>query len=94
MKKYKEVVLDLTDCEHVGMIQPKIKEAFDFPSWYGKNWDAFKDFLFYEYPVAKVTVIGADTLPPIFDRDMQILRKILEDKKNKLRKPQSSLVRI
>lgn len=78
MKKYKEVVLDLTDCEHVGMIQPRVQKAFGFPSWYGKNWDAFIDCLRCEYPASKVTIIGVDTLDPIFDMEMEIFRKALE----------------
>lgn len=77
----KTVVVDLTKCKHVGMLQPIIKEAFDFPDNYGHNWSAFRDFLLLEYPVSKVVVKGAGTLPPIFKRDMEIFRKILEDMK-------------
>ena len=77
----KTVVVDLTKCKHVGMLQPIIKEAFDFPDGYGHNWSAFIDFLFVEYPVTKVVVKGAGTLPPIFKRDMEIFLEILEDMK-------------
>ena len=79
--KNKTVVLDLTECEHVGKIQPRIQEAFGFPDSYGKNWSAFKDYLFYEYPVSKVIIIGADTLPPIFNKDLKILCEILKKAK-------------
>lgn len=82
----KTVVVDLTKCKHVGMLQPIIKEAFGFPDGYGHNWSAFRDFLFLEYPVTKVVVKGADTLPPIFERDMEIFRKILEDMKTDCKK--------
>ena len=34
-----------------------------------------------EYPVTKVVVKGTGTLPPIFKRDLDIFRKILEDMK-------------
>ncbi|MDO4742772.1 MAG: barstar family protein [bacterium] len=77
----KTVVVDLTKCEHIGMLQPIIKEAFGFRDGYGHNWSAFTDFLFREYPVSKVVVKGAGTLPPIFERDMEIFREILEDVK-------------
>lgn len=77
----KTVVVDLTKCKHVGMLQPIIKEAFDFPDGYGHNWSAFIDFLFVEYPVTKVVVTGANKLPPIFKRDMEIFHEILEDRK-------------
>ena len=78
MKKYKEVVLDLTGCEHVGVIQPRVQKAFGFDRWYGKNWSAFMDYIRFEYPASKVTIIGADTLPSIFDMEMEIFRKALE----------------
>ena len=81
MIENKTVIVDLSPCKHVGMIQPIIKEAFGFPDGYGHNWDAFVDFLFWEYPVTKVVVTGAGTLPPIFKRDLDIFRKILEDRK-------------
>ena len=77
----KMVIVDLNKCEHIGMLQPMIKKAFDFPDGYGHNWSAFKDFLFWEYPVSKVVVKGADALPPIFRRDMEIFHKILEEMK-------------
>ncbi len=77
----KTVVVDLTGCEHVGKIHPIIKEAFDYPDGYGHNWDAFNDFLFWEYLVTKVVVKGAGTLPPIFKRDLDILLDILEDRR-------------
>jgi len=77
----KTVVVDLTGCEHVGKIQPRIKKAFGFPDEYGHNWSAFIDFLFCEYPVTKVVVKGAGTLPPIFKRDLNIFHEILEDRK-------------
>ena len=77
----KTVVVDLTKCKHVGMLQPIIKEAFDFPDNYGHNWRAFRDFLLLEYPVSKVVVKGAGKLPPIFKTDMEIFREILEDMK-------------
>ena len=81
MIENKTVIVDLSPCKHVGMIQPIIKKAFDFPDGYGHNWSAFRDFLFWEYPVTKVVVTGAGALPPIFKRDLDIFRKILEDMK-------------
>ena len=81
MIENKTVILDMTNCEHVGKIHTIIKEAFDYPNYYGHNWSAFRDFLFWEYPVTKVIVKGAGTLPPIFKTDMDILLEILEDRK-------------
>ena len=77
------VVVDLTGCEHIGKIQPRIKETFDFEDGYGHNWSAFRDFLFWEYPVTKVVVKGSSTLKPtwMFKKDLEIFREILEDRK-------------
>ena len=86
MIKNKTVLVDFTNCEHIGRIHPIIKEAFGFPDEYGENWSAFKDFLFWEYPVTKVIVKGTDTLPPIFHNDMEIFRKILKNMKKECEK--------
>ena len=81
MIKNKTVLVDFTNCEHIGRIHPIIKEAFGFPDEYGENWSAFRDFLFWEYPVSKVIVKGASSLPTIFYNDMNIFRETLEDMK-------------
>jgi RNAse (barnase) inhibitor barstar len=77
----KTVIVDLTGCEHVGKIHPRIKEAFGFPDGYGHNWDAFRDFLFWEYPVTKVIVKGAGTLPSIFKTNLDVFHDILDERK-------------
>ena len=40
----KIIELDLTGCKTLGELHERIRVAFDFPEWYGKNWDAFHDF--------------------------------------------------
>lgn len=86
MIENKTVIVDLTNCEHIGKLHPTIKKSFDFPNEYGENWSAFKDFLFWEYPVTKVIVKGTDALPPIFHNDMEIFRKILKNMKKECEK--------
>ena len=40
----KIIELDLTGCKTLGELHERIRVAFDFPEWYGKNWSAFWDF--------------------------------------------------
>ena len=41
----KIIELDLTGCKYLAEIHERIRVAFDFPEWYGKNWSAFWDLL-------------------------------------------------
>ena len=45
MSEEKKLILDLTGAESVSRIHEKLKEAFGFPDYYGKNWDALYDCL-------------------------------------------------
>ncbi len=45
MEEKKTVTLDLTGCQSLGEIHQRIKKTFDFPDFYGQNWDAFWDLL-------------------------------------------------
>lgn len=45
MNENKTIVLDLTNCKNLWELHERIRVAFDFPEWYGKNWDAFWDLL-------------------------------------------------
>ena len=61
---YKEhITVDLTNCKYVIEYWERIKNAFEFPHFWEKNWDAFWDLISKECPAHKVTVIGANTLP-------------------------------
>ena len=41
MDEKKVITLDLTGCKYLGELHERIRAAFDFPEWYGANWDAF-----------------------------------------------------
>ena len=45
MSDEKIITLDLTDCKYLGELHERIRVAFNFPEWYGANWDAFWDCL-------------------------------------------------
>lgn len=37
----KNVVLDFSDVRYYANVHQILKKAFDFPAYYGENWDAF-----------------------------------------------------
>lgn len=62
MKEKKIITLDLTDCKYSGELHERIRVAFDFPAWYGANWNAFWDLLWSECDADEVVVLGVGTL--------------------------------
>ena len=72
------IELDLTGCTHQIDIQKRIKEAFDFPDWYGHNWDAFWDLLWSDVDADKVILKGIHSLPASLDKPLAILFEILD----------------
>ena len=53
--------------------------AFDFPEWYGKNWDAFWDLLWSDCDADKVIIKGENTLPDHLNEEVSIMHRVLED---------------
>ena len=74
----KIITLDLTDCKYLGELHERIRVAFDFPEWYGANWDAFWDLLRSECDADKLEIIGTDTLPKVLSTDIKMMTTILE----------------
>ncbi len=57
-KKEKVVTLDLTGCKNWLELHERIRIAFDFPDFYGKNWDAFWDLIWSDCDAQRIIVIG------------------------------------
>ncbi len=76
----KIIELNLKGCKYYSEIHERIRLAFDFPDWYGKNWDAFWDLLWSECDADKVIIKGELSLPKEFDPEIEIMHKVLEDK--------------
>lgn len=74
----KTIELDLTGCKYLGEIHKKIQKAFDFPYWYGANWDAFWDLLWSECDANKVLIKGEKSLPNELKKEVEIMHTILE----------------
>lgn len=90
MEDKKTITLDLTGCKYLGEIHERIRIAFDFPEWYGANWDAFWDLLRSECAADEVIVKGTKTLPDEFESDVEKIRKIL----TKMQKEQEKYSRL
>ena len=74
----KIIELDLTGCKFLDEIHERIRVAFDFPEWYGKNWSAFWDLLWSECDANKVIIKGENSLSREFDESLYKIHEILE----------------
>ena len=80
------IELDLTGCTHQIDIQKRIKEAFDFPDWYGLNWSAFRDMLRGEVTAEKLILKGIHSLPASLDKPLAIMFDCLDENVEKGKK--------
>ena len=76
----KIIELDITGVKTLNELHEKIRIAFDFPEWYGKNWDAFHDLIRTECDADKVVVKGINTISSKFAEDINLLSEILKRK--------------
>lgn len=81
--KQNTIYLDLTDCTTWDDLHGRIRLAFDFPEFYGENWDAFFDLLNTEVPACHVIVTGEYSLHPDFQEQMEIMHLVLERAKER-----------
>lgn len=79
MKQEKIITLDLTGCKYLGEIHQRIKKAFDFPDFYGENWDAFWDLLRTECDADKVVVLGGKSVSKDLIPSVQAINGILRE---------------
>ena len=84
MEKNKMATLDLTGCKYLGEMHQRIKDAFDFPDYYGENWHAFKDAFITVGVPERIEVIGTDTLPKVLAEDVAHMVSVFESMKKEL----------
>lgn len=75
----KIIELDLTGCKYLDELHERIRTAFNFPEWYGKNWDAFWDLLWSECDADKVIIKGENTLHDDFNTSLSKMHEVLDD---------------
>ncbi len=78
MKEKKIITLDLTDCKYLGELHERIRVAFDFPEWYGANWDAFWDLLWSECDADEVVIVGEKTMSEVFNSQLKDMHEMLD----------------
>ncbi|MVB12732.1 Barstar (barnase inhibitor) [Caprobacter fermentans] len=82
MEGKKITTLDLTGCKSLGELHQRIRKAFDFPDWYGENWDAFWDLLQTECDADKIKILGEHTLSKEFNWHIEKMHEILQRNKD------------
>ena len=75
----KTAVLDLTDCKCLSELHSRIKEALNFPDYYGGNWSAFWDCINreceYEHVIIKGEAKVDEGLKPCVEKMNELLEE-------------------
>jgi RNAse (barnase) inhibitor barstar len=74
------IEVDLSGAAKSAEVHERLAAAFGFPSYYGKNWDAFWDCITtLEVMPQKISVRGVKSLSEVLPREAALLKKCLED---------------
>ena len=74
----KIIELDLAGAKTLNELHERIRVAFGFPEWYGKNWDAFNDLLCTDCDANKVVIKGENTLSKEFEKSLDMMHRVFE----------------
>ncbi|MBK7124242.1 MAG: barstar family protein [Chitinophagaceae bacterium] len=76
----RKISIDLSQIKSYEQLQDILQEKFEFPDFYGKNWNAFWDAItgLIEMP-EKVEIIGWEYFSAAFPEDSILLLKCLEE---------------
>jgi hypothetical protein len=78
MKSEDEAHLDVSGLTSSKALHEAIATAFEFPSYYGKNWDAFDECL-SDSSLRKIKITGIASLIDALPRDASLLQICLKD---------------
>ncbi len=73
-----EATLDLSGCRYLGELHHRIKNALDFPEYYGENWDAFWDVMRFDCPVEYIRIVGEESVAPSLKNHVDKLHELLK----------------
>ena len=79
MEKPRIITLDLGECQHIDKMHQRIKSAFQFPDYYGENWDAFWDLIDGTRDNTMVEIQGISTMPKELREEAGKMILCLED---------------
>ena len=79
MDKPRIITLDLGECQHIDEMHQRIKSAFQFPDYYGENWDAFWDLIDGTRDNTMVEIQGISTMPKELKEEAGKMILCLED---------------
>ncbi len=97
MYQHKEkYILDFTNVKTWIDIHVIIEKEFDFPDYYGANWDAFWDCItdFIDSRGLDLEIIGLDKIYSEFKEDVDIFVKILKRLKHVYNDKYADVVKI
>ena len=77
----KKATINLTGCKYLEEIHIRIRNALDFPDYYGKNWSAFWDYLNRDCDVDFVTIVGISSISIDLKESVNKMIEILERNK-------------
>ena len=79
METAKIITLDLSGCKYIADMHHRIKVAFDFPDYYGENWDAFWDLIDGIRDNTIVEIKGVASLANDLRKEVDKMIECLED---------------
>ena len=97
MYQHKEnYILDFSGVKTWIDIHAIIEKEFDFPNYYGANWDAFWDCItdFIDSRGLDLKIIGLDKIYSEFKEDVDILVELLKDLKHIYNDKYANVVKI
>jgi RNAse (barnase) inhibitor barstar len=74
MSKPTEILLDVSSIEGREALHDLLASTFNFPDYYGKNWDAFDECIRDYPPSAPVRIKGVQKLENALPREAALLR--------------------
>ena len=78
-----EYILDFSEVKYIYDVHQIIKKEFDFPDYYGANWDAFWDCITDMANLEmKIDVLNFDILKKVSEKDSAIFVELLTDFKD------------
>ena len=84
MEDKKCVILDLSGCKYLGELHQRIKIVFDFPDYYGENWDAFYDLICTDSKAEKIIILGKNEMSKSLLTQLERMCRTIDDAKRHL----------